>query len=94
MKIIDPMGEMMSTSWEGHATQLANAEQEALIDALKDIIEKEAIDLSLEAKVFVGKDTRYDIAYVLAVGISYPALWQCMHLSWKLWVWHEIHDNL
>lgn len=77
MKIIDPMGEMMSTSWEGYATQLANAEQEDLIDALKDIIEKEAIDLNLEAEVFVGKDTRY----VLAVGISDPALWQCMHES-------------
>ncbi|XP_003971606.2 phosphoacetylglucosamine mutase [Takifugu rubripes] len=58
VKIIDPMGEMMSTSWEGYATQLANAEQEDLIDALKEIIEKEAIDLSLEAKVFLGKDTR------------------------------------
>lgn len=81
MKIIDPMGEMMSTSWEGYATQLANAEQEDLIDALKGVIEKEAIDLSLEAKVFVGKDTRYDIMYVLTVGISYPALWQCMHVS-------------
>lgn len=81
MKLIDPMGEMMSTSWEGYATQLANAEQEDLIDALKDIIEKEAIDLSLEANVFVGKDTRYDVAHALAVGISSPALWPCMHVS-------------
>lgn len=81
MKIIDPMGEMMSTSWEGYATQLANAEQEDLIDALKDIIEKEAIDLSLEANVFLGRDTRYDIVNVFAVGISYPVLWQCMHVS-------------
>lgn len=59
MKLIDPMGEMLTSSWEGYATQLANTEQEELIPALKDIIEKEAINMSQEANVFVGKDTRY-----------------------------------
>ncbi|XP_015245556.1 PREDICTED: phosphoacetylglucosamine mutase [Cyprinodon variegatus] len=58
VKLIDPMGEMLTSSWEGYATQLANTEQEELIPALKDIIEKEAINMSQEANVFVGKDTR------------------------------------
>lgn len=59
MKLVDPMGEMVSPTWEVYATQLANAEQEDLLAALKDIIEKEAVNMSQEAKVFVGKDTRY-----------------------------------
>lgn len=59
MKLIDPMGEMVTPTWEGYATQLANAEQEDLITALKDIIEKDAISMSEEANVFVGKDTRF-----------------------------------
>lgn len=53
------MGEMVTPSWEGYATQLANAEQEALCSVLKDIIEKEAIDMSEAANVIVGRDTRY-----------------------------------
>ncbi|XP_008300912.1 phosphoacetylglucosamine mutase [Stegastes partitus] len=58
VKLIDPMGEMVTPAWEGYASQLANAEQEDLLAALKDIIEKEAINMSQEANVFVGKDTR------------------------------------
>lgn len=55
------MGEMVTQDWEEHATQLANADQEDLLTALKNIIEKEAINLSQEANVFVGKDTRYNV---------------------------------
>ncbi|XP_045916543.1 phosphoacetylglucosamine mutase isoform X2 [Micropterus dolomieu] len=58
VKLIDPMGEMVTLTWEGYATQLANAEQDDLLTALTDIIEKEAINMSHEANVFVGKDTR------------------------------------
>lgn len=61
MKLIDPMGEMVTQDWEEHATQLANADQEDLLTALKNIIEKEAINMSQEANVFVGKDTRYNV---------------------------------
>ncbi|XP_074471736.1 phosphoacetylglucosamine mutase isoform X1 [Sebastes fasciatus] len=58
VKLVDPMGEMLTETWEVYATQLANAEQEDLLAALKDIIEKEAVNMSQEANVFVGKDTR------------------------------------
>lgn len=71
MKVIDPMGEMVTAAWEGYATQLANAKQENVVNALKDIIEKEAINMSQEANVFVGKDTRYDFTY-LHFGHLYP----------------------
>uniref|UniRef100_A0A087XW64 Phosphoacetylglucosamine mutase n=1 Tax=Poecilia formosa TaxID=48698 RepID=A0A087XW64_POEFO len=58
VKLIDPMGEMLTSSWEDYATQLANTDQNELVKTLKDIIEKEAIDMSQEANVYVGKDTR------------------------------------
>uniref|UniRef100_A0A3B5LQD8 Phosphoacetylglucosamine mutase n=1 Tax=Xiphophorus couchianus TaxID=32473 RepID=A0A3B5LQD8_9TELE len=58
VKLIDPMGEMLTSSWEDYATQLANTKQDELLTTLKDIIKKEAIDMSREANVFVGKDTR------------------------------------
>lgn len=64
MKVIDPLGEMLTEAWEDYASQLANAEQEDLINVLKEIIEKEAINMHQEANVFVGKDTRYDLAYL------------------------------
>ncbi|KAL0196365.1 hypothetical protein M9458_009937, partial [Cirrhinus mrigala] len=57
VKLIDPMGEMVTATWEGYATQLANAEQDSLLEELKDIIEKEDIDMSEPASVYVGKDT-------------------------------------
>lgn len=59
MKLIDPMGEMVTPAWEGYATQLANAEQEALRGVLMDIVEKEAIGMSQAASVVTGRDTRY-----------------------------------
>ncbi|XP_014902849.1 phosphoacetylglucosamine mutase [Poecilia latipinna] len=58
VKLIDPLGEMLTSSWEDYATQLANTDQNELVKTLKDIIEKEAIDMSQEANVYVGKDTR------------------------------------
>uniref|UniRef100_A0A671X4G7 Phosphoacetylglucosamine mutase n=1 Tax=Sparus aurata TaxID=8175 RepID=A0A671X4G7_SPAAU len=51
VKLVDPMGEMVTPTWEGYATQLANAEQEDLLTALKDVIEKEDINMSQEANV-------------------------------------------
>uniref|UniRef100_A0A673NHZ6 Phosphoacetylglucosamine mutase n=1 Tax=Sinocyclocheilus rhinocerous TaxID=307959 RepID=A0A673NHZ6_9TELE len=58
VKLTDPMGEMVTAVWEGYATQLANAEQDSLLKELKDIIEKEDIDMSEPASIYVGKDTR------------------------------------
>ncbi|XP_077367427.1 phosphoacetylglucosamine mutase isoform X1 [Festucalex cinctus] len=58
VKLIDPMGEMATPAWEGHATRLANAEQQELLSVLEDIVEKEDINKNQGAFVFVGKDTR------------------------------------
>lgn len=65
VKLIDPMGEMVTPMWEGYATQVANAEQGDLVAALKEVIEKEAINMSQEVHVFVGRDTRYVLGFPL-----------------------------
>ncbi|MBN3318094.1 AGM1 mutase, partial [Atractosteus spatula] len=58
VKLVDPLGEMVTPAWEDYATQLANAEQNGLLTALKDIIEKEAVNMDQEAFVVLGRDTR------------------------------------
>uniref|UniRef100_A0A8C9V050 Phosphoacetylglucosamine mutase n=1 Tax=Scleropages formosus TaxID=113540 RepID=A0A8C9V050_SCLFO len=58
VKLVDPMGEMVTPSWEEYSMQLANAEQDVLLTALKDVIEKEAISMDQDANIFIGKDTR------------------------------------
>lgn len=70
VKLIDPMGEMVTPVWEGHATRLANAEQEALCTVLKDIIEKEGIDMNEAASVITGRDTRYLLVVVGVVVVG------------------------
>ncbi|XP_043922088.1 phosphoacetylglucosamine mutase [Protopterus annectens] len=58
VKLVDPLGEMLAATWEEHATNLANAEEQCISSALENIAKKEAIDLQQEAFVVVGRDTR------------------------------------
>ncbi|XP_072907817.1 phosphoacetylglucosamine mutase [Hemitrygon akajei] len=58
VKLVDPLGEMLVSAWEAHATQLANAEDQDLKSALTNIVEKESINLQEEARIFLGRDTR------------------------------------
>jgi phosphoacetylglucosamine mutase len=61
VKIIDPTGEMMCSSWEAHATLIANASNEAdLRLALDDTIQDFTVDVKapMTAKVIIARDTR------------------------------------
>jgi phosphoacetylglucosamine mutase len=59
VKLVDPHGEMLESSWEGHATVLANAAStEALIETLESLIKEVGIDLTVPAKVVYARDTR------------------------------------
>ncbi|KAI0734442.1 phosphoacetylglucosamine mutase [Fomitopsis betulina] len=59
VKLVDPRGEMLETSWEAHATTLANAQSTddfvAAVDAFATAMK---IDLSKPAKVVYARDTR------------------------------------
>ncbi|KAI8817374.1 uncharacterized protein EV422DRAFT_541563 [Fimicolochytrium jonesii] len=59
VKLVEPRGEMLAQSWEGYATELANAATaEELARILEDVVAKEGIDTSKNANVIVGRDTR------------------------------------
>ena len=59
MKLVDPQGEMLTASWETYATLLANATtDQALIEALTNIVSSAEVNLSTPAIVVYGYDTR------------------------------------
>lgn len=66
VKLIDPMGEMLAPAWETHATTLANATDDGIAEAMATIA-KEAGGIKEDEKalVFVGRDTRYAVLFVL-----------------------------
>ncbi|KAH7925209.1 phosphoacetylglucosamine mutase [Leucogyrophana mollusca] len=59
VKLVDPRGEMLESSWEGHATLLANAQTtDALLVALDEFVKLTKIDLSKPSRVVFARDTR------------------------------------
>jgi phosphoacetylglucosamine mutase len=59
VKLVDPRGEMLESSWEAHATALANAPNSvAFIAAVDELVKATQIDLSIPARVVYARDTR------------------------------------
>ncbi|XP_071171739.1 phosphoacetylglucosamine mutase-like isoform X1 [Mytilus edulis] len=58
VKLVDPMGEMLESSWESIATKLANIDDEDIETELNTIIKQENIDENQPANVFFARDTR------------------------------------
>ncbi|CAK0863311.1 unnamed protein product [Prorocentrum cordatum] len=58
VKLVEPLGEMLTMDWEVHATALANASDDALAGVIADLAKKLGINLDDPAKVVVGRDTR------------------------------------
>ncbi|CEQ41623.1 SPOSA6832_03363 [Sporobolomyces salmonicolor] len=59
VKLVDPHGEMLTSSWEAYATQLANSPtDDALVQTLAHIVQQTHTDLSIPATVVYGHDTR------------------------------------
>ena len=58
VKLVDPLGEMMAEEWEVYATDLANAEDSDIVNAIHRILEKAGVSKDVEGKVVVGRDTR------------------------------------
>ncbi|KZS95994.1 phosphoacetylglucosamine mutase [Sistotremastrum niveocremeum HHB9708] len=59
VKLVDPRGEMLETSWETYATSLANAATTSkLVDELRHIVAVAKIDLSKPSRVLYARDTR------------------------------------
>lgn len=59
VKLIDPQGEMLDSSWEGLATELANASNnEDVCITLMNIVSQYNISSLYVPHVFIGRDTR------------------------------------
>ncbi|KAL1650438.1 Phosphoacetylglucosamine Mutase [Diplodia intermedia] len=59
VKLVDPMGEMLESSWEAHATVLANAEtDEKLVEAYNKLAAELKVNQTAPAKVIFARDTR------------------------------------
>ncbi|KAJ6604607.1 phosphoacetylglucosamine mutase [Mycena vulgaris] len=59
VKLVDPRGEMLDTSWEIHATALSNAQTtDDFVRELEKLIQSAKIDLSKPARVVYARDTR------------------------------------
>ena len=58
VKIIDPSGGMLDSSWEDICTSLANEKDENLENVIKELVNKFSVDWNEQAKVHVARDTR------------------------------------
>jgi len=59
VKLVDPRGEMLESSWEVHATTLSNAATtEEFLSALDAFVKATKIDLTKPANVVYARDTR------------------------------------
>lgn len=68
VKVVDPLGSMLESSWEKYATDLANAspspsndsegEKNLLVEVIKNLVSDLKIDLSIPANVVIARDSR------------------------------------
>ncbi|XP_029041191.1 phosphoacetylglucosamine mutase isoform X2 [Osmia bicornis bicornis] len=70
VKLIDPAGEMLEASWEHIATNLANVDDSELPSTLQQILKEQHIDMSVNATVITGRDTRESGPLLLQAAIA------------------------
>ncbi|XP_034181303.1 phosphoglucomutase 3-like protein nst [Osmia lignaria lignaria] len=70
VKLIDPAGEMLEASWEHIATNLANVDDSELPSMLQQILKEQHIDMSVNATVITGRDTRESGPLLLQAAIA------------------------
>lgn len=69
VKLIDPSGEMLETSWESLATSLANIRDDDIASLLAKIASASKIDLDTSAEVYIAHDTRSS-SYPLSTAVK------------------------
>ncbi|KAG7661804.1 PCM1 [[Candida] subhashii] len=58
VKVVDPLGSMLESSWEAYATTLANSSHEELLTNINKLVEELKIDLEIQAKIVIARDSR------------------------------------
>ncbi|XP_012137659.2 phosphoglucomutase 3-like protein nst [Megachile rotundata] len=70
VKLIDPAGEMLEASWEQIATTLANVDDSELSSTVQKILQEQNVDMSINATVITGRDTRESGSSLLQAAIA------------------------
>ncbi|XP_076247835.1 phosphoglucomutase 3-like protein nst isoform X2 [Calliopsis andreniformis] len=70
VKLIDPAGEMLEASWETIATNIANVEDAKLLSTVEQIIKEQNINMSVNATIITGRDTRNSSPMLLNAAIA------------------------
>ncbi|KAI4488215.1 hypothetical protein M0804_005063 [Polistes exclamans] len=70
VKLVDPNGEMLKASWEIIANNLANANDTDLVTIIQHIISEEKINMSANAIVITGRDTRQSGSNLLGAAVA------------------------
>lgn len=58
IKICDSNGDMIDDKWEKYATTLVNIPEEQVLPYIKEIVERERLNISVKSNVALGYDTR------------------------------------
>lgn len=58
VKVVDPLGSMLESSWEKYATDLANASHSDLAATVEGLVKELGIDLRVPANVVIARDSR------------------------------------
>ena len=58
VKVVDPLGSMLESSWEVYATELANTEPGQLQKVVQELCDKLSIDLKTPSKILIARDSR------------------------------------
>jgi len=58
VKLVDPMGEMLESSWEAYSTQLANAKNEDVVAVYRKLEKDLKINPETPARAIYARDTR------------------------------------
>ncbi|KAK6455392.1 Phosphoacetylglucosamine mutase [Scheffersomyces xylosifermentans] len=58
VKVVDPLGSMLESSWEAYATTLANSRHEELPANITKLAEELGIDFETPANVIIARDSR------------------------------------
>lgn len=58
IKAIDPLGEMMDSTWEAIATSLVNQRDSDLPNFIVTLVKEQNIDLTKKSTIIIGRDTR------------------------------------
>lgn len=58
VKVVDPLGSMLESSWEQYATELANSSHEELLPNIQKLATDLKIDLSQPSNVVIAQDSR------------------------------------